>query len=273
MNFSNILNEIAKADPEVFEKVNERRNVIKSISRKVALTALPFALGAGSNKAKAQSLNTVVVDALNFVLDLKNLTAAFYTDAATQVFFPNNETKAAFTTLMNQEQAQVHFLKNTIVSMDGTVNVVPSYDFTLEGTLDPFNDFPTLLTVAQVLEDTCVRALKGQAANLMSHNMALTAVLNIHSVNARHASYIRQVRAGVTGGTASVKPWITGNQTGIAENLFKNAYTGEQLSVQSGINIVGIGGQNISTTIATEAFDEPLTRDESLKIIKPFIVA
>lgn len=274
MNFSNILNEIANAGPEVFEKSTERRNVLKNFSRKVALTALPFALGSGSKKAHAQSSNTVVVDTLNFVLDIKNLTAAFYTEAAAQVLFPDSEAEAAFNTLATQEQAHIRFLKKTIVSMGGTVNAVLSYDFTLDGALDPYNNFPTLLTVAQVLEDTCVRSLKGQMANLMSDNAMLTALLNIHSVNARHASYIRLVRARITGGTVDIKPWITGNQTGITGTPnFKDTYAGEQATTQAGINIIGIGGQNINTALATEAFDEPLEKNETLDILKPFIVA
>src|SRR5690606_21570240 len=176
------------------------------------------------------------------ILDLKNLTAAFYTEAVAQLLFPNHQTQSAFTAILNQEQAHVHFLKTNILAMGGTVNTVPAYDFTLEGALDPFHDFATLLIVAQVLEDMSVRAIKGQATNLMSHNASLTSVLNIHSIDSRHASYIRQLRATITGGTATVKPWITGNQTGIENNAFKNAYAGEQISTQEGINLVGIGG-------------------------------
>lgn len=273
MNFSNILHEIANAAPEAFEKTDERRNVLKNISRKVVLTALPFALGAQFKKAHAQSPDTIVLDTLIFLLDIKNLTVAFYTEAVAQVLFPNSETKAAFTTLLNQEQAHARFLKNNVVSMGGTPNAIPAFDLTIEGTLDTFSDFAALLTVAQVLEDTSVRAFKGQTANLMTNDSALTAVLNIHSVDARHASYIRQVRATITGGTATVKPWITGNQTGISGNAFKNAYAGEQASTQAGINIVGISGQNITNTVATEAFDEPLSHNEVLAVMKPFIVA
>jgi rubrerythrin len=50
------------------------------------------------------------------------------------------------------------------------------------------------LALAQAFEDTGVRAYKGQAANLMSKPDLLTAALQIHSVEARHASEVRRLR-------------------------------------------------------------------------------
>jgi hypothetical protein len=48
--------------------------------------------------------------------------------------------------------------------------------------------------LAQAFEDTGVRAYKGQAGNVMSNKTVLQAALQIHSVEARHASQVRRMR-------------------------------------------------------------------------------
>ena len=68
------------------------------------------------------------------------------------------------------------------------------------------NSSPKLLALAQAFEDTGVRAYKGQAGALMGNDNLLTAALQIHSVEARHASEIRRLR-GLQG-------WITLDQRG-----------------------------------------------------------
>ena len=77
MNFSSILNEIERLDPEVYGRTSPRRNVIKNMSRTVALTALPFALGSMFQKAYGKSAD-VVTDTLNFALTLEYLESEFY---------------------------------------------------------------------------------------------------------------------------------------------------------------------------------------------------
>ncbi len=276
MNFSNILNEIAKVDPEVFEKTDQRRNVLKNMTRKVALTALPFAVGSVFNKAYGKTTDEVI-DALNFALTLEHLEAEFYKKAVADAsaLFPSALALGAFQTIRNHEIAHVDFLTKTISNMGGTPNAANAkgYDFTLNGALDTFTDYKTLLTVAQVFEDTGVRAYKGQAG-ILPKNEVLTAALNIHSVEARHASHIRQMRAAAAGGGANVRPWVTG--AGItasgAAAAFNDSYVGEDTSAQAGVNIVGIGGQAISIGTATEAFDEPLLRVDVEEIVKPFFI-
>src|ERR1044072_730178 len=77
MNFSNILNDIAKADPEVFDKTSHRRDVIGKFTKRIALTALPFALGSMFKKAYGKTTDTIT-DTLNFALTLEHLEAEFY---------------------------------------------------------------------------------------------------------------------------------------------------------------------------------------------------
>jgi hypothetical protein len=48
MNVQQIFSEIEKQDPEVYERLNTRRDLMREFARmggKIALTALPFALG------------------------------------------------------------------------------------------------------------------------------------------------------------------------------------------------------------------------------------
>ena len=101
--------------------------------------------------------------------------------------------------------------------------------------------------------------------------MVLTAALNIHSVEARHASAIRQIRRARGGAGASTKPWVTGaNDTGIA--AVNGNYAGEDNVSQGGVTITslaGVGG-NISTNAATESFDEGLTMTQVVDLVKIF---
>ena len=138
-----------------------------------------------------------------------------------------------------------------------------------------FSNYSLFLAVAQTFEDTGVRAYKGAAADLMSNNDVLTAALNIHSVEARHASHIRQMRkanGGLVPAGVNVKPWITLNQSGISSSAVQPSYDGEELTTQATIQVVNINNQAISASAASEAFDEPLSMTQVLAIVDPFIV-
>ena len=108
----------------------------------------------------------------------------------------------------------------------------------------------------------------------MANNDVLTAALNIHSVEARHASHIRQMRkanGGLVPAGVNVKPWITGKQSGIDSPAVQASYDGEEITTQATIKIVNINGKTISADAASEAFDEPLTKEQVLEIVAPFI--
>jgi len=47
-------------------------------------------------------------------------------------------------------------------------------------------------------------------------------------------------------------------------------YTGGSFANLTGITITNIGGQQISADAASEAFDEPLTKDQVTAIVTPF---
>lgn len=275
MNILNIIDEIEKIDPEINERINPRRAAIKNMSSfgsKIAMAAIPMALGSLFKKAYGQT-STAVNDVLNFALTLEYLEAEFYTTGVANAGLMAQGTAAGTTALgviRDHENQHVTFLKGVL----GSAAVAkPTFDFTARGTFPTvFSSYDTFLAVAQVFEDTGVRAYKGQAPNLLQNQVVLTAALNIHSVEARHASHIRQMRRAR--GASTLKPWITGaNDTGIGAAV-NASFAGEDNVTQAGVNITtiaGVGG-NISTNAATEAFDEPLTKDQILAIVAPFIL-
>ena len=284
MNLQNIINEIEKVDPEVYDKMDGRRAAMKNFTNfgsKIALAALPLAIGSMFNKAYASPTGTkdAVIDVLNFALSLECLESEFYKAAYAAAMsgtlaIPTGAPMMAIQTIRDHEVAHVNFLQTAITAAGGTPKIYTAvnFDFTAKGTFPTvFSDYGLFLAVAQTFEDTGVRAYKGQAGNLISNNDVLTAALNIHSVEARHASHIRSMRRNFTS-MDTIKPWITGKDTGGIGAAVQASYDGEENTNQATIEIVGINGQAISTNAATECFDEPLTMDQVLAIVDPFIV-
>jgi len=280
MNLQNILTEIEKTDPEVYDRLDTRRNAMKSFAKtsgKIALAALPFALGSMFQKAYGSPTapTDVILDTLNFALTLEYLEANFYIKAVASGIIPSGDALNSLTVIRDHENEHVTFLKTAITAAGGTpVSFTASnFDFTAKGTFpNVFSDYGTLLAVAQTFEDTGVRAYKGQAPNLISNNDYLTAALQIHSVEARHAAHLREMRKManlLVPSGVDVKPWITLNQSGIGTSAVQASYDGEENVTQAGVMITNIGGQNISAA-ASEAFDEPLTKDQVTAIVTPF---
>lgn len=286
MNLQNIITEIEKVDPEVYERLDTRRGTMRRFAfagKVLAAAAIPSALGSMFKKAYGQN-NASIVGVLNFALTLEHLEAEFYTRAvATTGVIPAGPAVGAFTTIRDHEVAHVNFLRTAITSLGGTPVAKPNFDFSGgNGTgtgpfAAAFTNYAVMLAVAQTFEDTGVRAYKGQAGNLMSNNDVLTAALQIHSVEARHAAHIRYMRrTHASLGAGMIQPWITRNLSNIdtgnagANAAIQKSYNGEELAVQAGVTITGLGG--VSLDSATEAFDEPLTQAQILDIVDPFIV-
>lgn len=281
MNLQHIINEIEVADPEFKDRIDSRRDAMKSFARfggKVALAAIPIALGSMFKKAYAgvKGVNDTLFDILNYALTLEYLEAEFYATAVSKgtALITAGAAANAIQTIADHEAAHVNFLKTAITQAGGTAVSKPTFDFSAgmgSGTgpfKDVFNDYSLFLAVAQTFEDTGVRAYKGRAAEIVKGGDYLTAALNIHSVEARHASHIRQMRKA--NGFGDVKPWITGKDSGIGAAV-QASYDGEENTMQAMIDIVNINNSGISTSAATEAFDEPLSKDQVLAIVGPFI--
>ena len=278
MNLQNIFSEIENRDPEVYDKLDTRRDVMKrfaKMSGKVALASVPLALGSMFKTAYGRNTDAIT-DVLQFALTLEYLEGEFYVKGnAAPALIPAVD-QPAFQVISQHESAHVNFLKTTITALGATPVPKPNFDFTAgSGSgagpfVGVFTNYQIFLAVSQTFEDTGVRAYKGQAPALQSNPTVLTAALRIHSVEARHASHVRLIRQKLG---ASVKPWITGNQSGIGApytGAVQASYNGEENVVQGGVTITGIGGQAISANAASEAFDEPLTKTAVLQIVMPF---
>ncbi len=271
MNFLNIMKEIERTDEEIYERINPRRNVIKNFLRtsfKVALSTVPIAMGGLFSKAYGK-VPDKILEVLNFALSLEHLENRFYQTAIDTPNLVPPKDKIGF--IRDHEMAHVKFLQDTIISSGGTPVAEAKYDYTRKGTFpDVFSNYKTFLIVAQGFEDTGVAAYKGQATKLKSSydgsNKILTSALQIHSTEARHAAHIRFVR--LVSGFASIKPWIIGddNTKGTpSEAIYKDEDDHRHVF----ININGIGGYKTGNA-GTASFDEPLTKDEVLKIVTPF---
>ncbi|MEO5601307.1 MAG: ferritin-like domain-containing protein, partial [Cyclobacteriaceae bacterium] len=130
-----------------------------------------------------------------------------------------------------------------------------------------FTNYMTFLTLSQAFEDTGVRAYKGQAGNLLNDNDTLKAALQIHSVEARHASEVRRLRGTVI--SQSIKGWISGNEPNGAP---ASVYAGEENVTHAGASLNSITSiSSLSSNAKTEAFDEPLTKEQVLAIVQPFL--
>ncbi|MDF2187867.1 ferritin-like domain-containing protein [Paraflavitalea sp. CAU 1676] len=279
MNIQHLITTIEKTDPEVYERLNPRRKVIQQFAKlggKLALSAVPIALGSMFSKAYGRGTTGSVLDVLQYALTLEYLEAEFYTKAVASGIVPAGPPTGAFTTIRDHENAHVAFLKTAITASGATPISKPTFDFSAgngsnNGPFkDVFTNYQLLLAVAQTFEDTGVRAYKGRAAELISNNDVLTAALKIHSVEARHAAHIRYMRRNLLSNT-TIKPWITGKDTGGIGAAVQASYNGEELAVQAGITITNINSMAISVNAATEAFDEPLTDTQVLAIVDPFI--
>lgn len=279
MKIVNILEEIEKVDADIYDRLSPRRNAMKEFFKmgsKVAITAMPIALGTMFKKAYGQAIPAGVLAVLQYALTLEHFEAAFYVNGFNLVPIPAGNEKTAIQTIRDSESKHVTFLQTVIMAGGATpVAAKAAYDFTAKGTFPTvMTSYPTFLAVAQVLEDTGVRAYKGRAGELVGQKVYLTAALGIHAVEARHAAKIRYMRR-MLGQAPTIKSYISGaNDTGIAaaDGNYGGAMSEGNVS-QAGITITGINGQAISAVAASEAFDEPLTAAEVLALVAPFGVS
>ena len=250
-----------------------------SIGKGLALASVPFGLSAlAGGKAFAANGQAVAADtpigALQLALTLEYLENEYYAMGLASGVIPLSENagrdRKVFEQIAAHEADHVAFL---IAGLGGTASAnfvaKPNFDFTVGGAFDPFNDYPTFLALAQAFEDTGVRAYKGQAGNLITTPDLLTAALQIHSVEARHASEVRRLRG--------LKGWIVGNQRGAGmPDATQAVYNGEENVMQAGFNtstVTNSMGPAIPGLAGSESFDEPLTTQQSVDIASLFIVS
>lgn len=252
-------------EKDVIENNFSRREALTKglgFGLKAALAAIPLGLfDAFNNKAVAGPSNTDIVAVLNFALTLEYLEANFYsTGLSTNGLIPSSD-QTVMAQISKHETAHVALLKQTITSLSGTPVAMPTFDFTAGGTYsDVFSNYQTFLALSNAFEDTGVRAYKGAAPSLLGAGAVLTAALDIHSVEARHASEVRRLRG--------LKGWISNAE---ANGLPAAIYAGEDNTTQLNIDVTTI--TTAPAVSVTEAFDEPLTMTAVLAIAGPFIKA
>lgn len=269
MNINQLLNifNLDKIDQDEIKSTGERRGFIRragQFSVKAALAALPIGLTMMPKIVRAQGSS--VVNVLNFALLLEYLERDFYRMGLDASGLIPGSDREIFQQIYDHEAAHVEFLKSALGSAAGDV---PVFDFTAQGMFPTaFNDYPTFLTLSQAFEDTGVRAYKGQAGNLQPADDVLTAALQIHSVEARHASVVRRLRGERT--NMEIKGWITNAESDGAPQA---SYEGEDNTTHAGLGLDTIASlSEFSMEAKTEAFDEPLSREQVLAIVKPFVI-
>ncbi len=274
MHILKILNQFTNANLLASKEDNpiSRKQVFEQfgkIGKNIALAAAPLSLTAlASQKSFARTMETPT-EALQLALTLEYLEDEFYRLGLESGVIPaGGREEKVFMQIAKHEKAHVDFL---VAGLGSNAVEKPTFDFTVGGAFDPFNEsgmvdmetsYAQFLVLAQAFEDTGVRAYKGQAANLMSTPDLLTAALQIHSVEARHASEVRRIRG--------LKGWIVQNNrgTGMPEAT-QPVYDGEQVTMQAGFDTSNAFGADAGT----EAYDEPITGEQAVSIASLFIVS
>lgn len=271
MNFIKLLESLS--NEELLNKKGSRRksfNQIKNIGKDVAMASIPFAMAATSNSTKAATnsmaaaaFQATPTEVLQFALTLEYLERNFYQIAMDTDGLIPQEDRAVFQTILDHEKTHVSFFA---AALEDNAIEEPTFDFSGGPgglNLDTFENYETFMALSQGFEDTGVRAFKGQAGALANDNTLLTYALQVHSVEARHASQVRRMR--------DEKGWITKNESTLPPT-FDAIYAGEENTIQGGVQLSGafddFGGDNA----LTEAFDEPLTMDDVNAIGGIFIV-
>lgn len=267
MNLFNLFSEIENVDAEANERLqHSRRNLLKKTFAAAAI-GTPALLAASMNKAFAQS--NIIVDTLNFALTLEYLERDFYRAGLFSGIVPFAD-RDGIITITKHEAQHVDFLNMALGS--AAIPKPARYDFTAGGAFPTvLTNYQTFLTVANALEETGVRAYKGQATNLMSNKDVLTAALRIHSVEARHAAGIRRLRGLDFVYSSENFPM------GVPAAVF----AGESQYNQGGVDLLQVSDARImpravqrpaeKANVVFEAFDEPLTKDQVLAIAGPFL--
>ncbi|MDA0178966.1 ferritin-like domain-containing protein [Solirubrobacter phytolaccae] len=135
---------------------------------------------AAISTSKKSAKNDVKI--LNYALTLEFLEAEFYAAAKAANIVKTPDVLKFLDTVADHEAKHVTLLKSVL----GKAAVKkPTFDFSAA-----LGDEKTFMQTAQLLEDTGVAAYAGQGPNI-SQKAVVVAALGIHSVEARHAGWIR----------------------------------------------------------------------------------
>jgi Ferritin-like domain len=153
------------------------------IGTSALLGMLPTVAFGASSGREARSGAAGDIAILNFALTLEYLEAAFYAESVSKGALKGETAKFA-KVVASHEAQHVAFLKT---ALGAKAVKMPTFDF--KGTTA---NQATFEKTAMALEDTGVSAYAG-AAPLISNKKTLAAALSVHSVEARHAAWIRDI--------------------------------------------------------------------------------
>jgi hypothetical protein len=141
-------------------------------------------LGALALPAAGRAATTNDVDILNYALTLEYLQASFYTETERIGALRTGPARRAARVLGSVERAHVKALRKVLGR-----SAVKRPFFNFQGTTEAERAF---LKTAVAFEDLAVAAYKGQAP-LIDSKEVLAAAISIHSVEARHAAWMRHL--------------------------------------------------------------------------------
>jgi hypothetical protein len=174
---------------DVDSAILETRTIAEASFSRHRLLGLTLA-GAGitflarvRNAGAATTLVASDVSILNYALVLEYLQASFYTEAERSGALTGKTAEAA-RVVGSVERAHVAAFRKLLGS-----KAVKRPLFNFQGTTEQQNAF---LKTAVAFEDLAVAAYKGQAPRLKSKPV-LAAAVGIHSVEARHAAWMREL--------------------------------------------------------------------------------
>lgn len=280
MNLSNIIKYFESDTVEQdFSQVQDRRYMLRGFASKVAVASVPFvAASLMSKNAHAQGKQSIIA-VLNFLLKPHYIAQQMYDFVVNNnddSYFPGNF-KENFNKVINYNKEQIKVLEGIIGDLGGTVEFIDSANIDLtagagnnRGPLaGKYDDFEVFLILAHMLSDATVRIYKDQVTEVLSDNESVRAIMNIHSVKAREASFFRYWRRFWY--ATDIEAWVTGTNSNSTIPFVQNAYNGEGVIIQNNITITNINGYGISEETATQAFDEPFDRPLAESFINSFL--
>ena len=142
---------------------------------------------AGSGRPPAKTFGSGDLGIVNYALTLEYLEAAFYAEVAKSGLFKGSKYLPTLQKFGEQEAEHVAALEATAKKL-GKPAPKPKTDFS-----SALKSPKTAVDAAAMVEKVGAAAYLGQAANIQSKEV-LAAALSIHTVEARHASVLNQVR-------------------------------------------------------------------------------
>jgi Ferritin-like domain len=191
-------------DVDAFDRDGALREAAAGVPRETRRDFLLATLGGGgaalaalalAEPARAASKSDIAI--LNYALTLEYLQSSFYTEAERRNALRTRLARETTRVLGAVERAHVTALRDALGA--GAV-ARPSFDF--RGTTE---DEDAFIKTAVAFEDLGTAAYKGQAHRLESPAL-LAAAVSIHSVEARHAAWIRYLAGAPPATSAFDKP-------------------------------------------------------------------